>query len=124
MMILIVTACATPQHRPTSRNPWTASRRAEPDHATVWVSNHNWSDAVVYLVSDGFRVRLGNVTSARRVRFQVKKRLLDAIDVRLYARFIGPSEDYLTGKVALAPGGSMTLELENYLPQSVYWVGG
>ena len=120
MILLIVTACATPKQRPTSQSHWDPSSRLAP--ALVEVTNYNWNDAVVYLLANGRRIRLGDVTSMDTGRFKVDSDALLATDLRLHVRLIGPKSDFTTERVLLNPGQRMSMQVENALTQTTYFV--
>ncbi|HET7275408.1 MAG TPA: hypothetical protein VFI91_09620 [Longimicrobiaceae bacterium] len=119
----IVTLAST-----TACGAWAASETG-PDpymaEMTVQVSNHNWSDMVVYGVSGGFRQRLGTVTSMSTRRFQLPRAAaLSLGGVHLIADPIGSDRSYSTGMIQVSPGQTIEFNIENNLAISNYSVWG
>ena len=83
---------------------------------TLEVTNHNWSDVVVYALHHTTRVRLGMVTSMNTRQFKLPRVMqVSTSDVRLVAAPIGSSEDFVTGPIHVGPGQRVELQLENTL---------
>jgi len=90
---------------------------------TVRVSNQNWSDMVVYALSNGLRVRLGTVTSMSTRRLAVPKHLLTASgEFRLAADPIGAPQGFVTQPIQVYPGSRIEFTIQNNLPISSYSV--
>ena len=55
-------------------------------------------------------------------RFKVDSDALLATDLRLHVRLIGPKSDFTTERVLLNPGQRMSMQVENALTQTTYFV--
>ncbi|MEX2570841.1 MAG: hypothetical protein WD737_06010 [Gemmatimonadota bacterium] len=111
---LVATACASsnPSGMATADGPQPPAEAK----TTIEVSNHNWSDMVVYAVRHGTRMRLGMVTSMNSKRFPVPRHLnTGAGSVELHAEAIGSAEAFRTGPINVNPGQRVELKLENQL---------
>ena len=80
---------------------------------TVRVVNHSQFDAIVYLVHDGGRDRLGTVTAASTSSFPVRARLLATGDFTLLADPVGSPRVVSTERLAIAQGSTFTWTLES-----------
>lgn len=113
-LCLSVQACAAPGSKPRS-GPLPPARA----ETGVTVSNHNWSDMVVYAVRAGMRHRLGTVTTNQTRRFTLPRGMAGpGGDLRLVADPVGGSERFDTGTLAVSPGQTIELSLENQLSVS------
>lgn len=108
---LAVPACSSPGSSLAS-GPLPAGRAA----TQVAVSNHNWSDMVIYAVRAGTRYRLGMVTTNETRRFRLPRGLeMAGADLRLVADPVGGFDAYESGAIHVAPGQTIELSLENHL---------
>lgn len=90
---------------------------------TVQVSNQNWSDMVVYALSNGLRVRLGTVTSMSARRLAVPRHLLTGSgEFRLAVDPIGSPQGFITQPMQVYPGSRIEFVIQNNLPISSYSV--
>ena len=87
----------------------------------VEVSNNNWMDVVVYAVSYGNRVRLGNVTTGLDQRFKLPTSMtVQAGSFHLEAHPVGSGEIYRSDPIMVSPGNRVIWSLENQLGLSSY----
>lgn len=113
--VLLAAGCA-------NARPATGPQPAE-TKTTVQVTNHNWSDMVVYAVHNGLRVRLGMVTSMSSRRMAVPRNLALATgDFRLAVDPIGSSQGFVTQPLQIRPGSRIEFNIQNNLPISSYSV--
>jgi hypothetical protein len=80
---------------------------------TVRVVNHSQFDAIVYLVHDGGRDRLGAVTAASAAAFPVRTRQLASGDFILLADPVGSPRVVSSERLAIAQGSTFTWTLES-----------
>lgn len=93
------------------------------ERTVIHVANNNWSDMTIYLLRDGYRQRLGTVTSQSSDTFVVPTHLIaSAADVRLLADPIGSSRTFTSPAILIAPGQRTEWQLENSLALSSMWV--
>ena len=114
-MVLVAGACSTGgmSHATSSDEPLPP---AGDDRPTVLVQNSNWSDMVVYAERDGFRRRLGMVTSMNSDRFRLPRGMdIGAGGVQLIAEPIAASGRFNTGPINIGPGQAIQLRIENQL---------
>ncbi len=87
---------------------------AESQQTTVRVVNDNWNDITVYAVRDGYRRRLGTVTSfTNRVFALPRAFLVPSSDLRLIADPIGPRGTYVSEALVVNPGDVVEWRLRN-----------
>ncbi|HEX2093174.1 MAG TPA: hypothetical protein VHG28_12265 [Longimicrobiaceae bacterium] len=98
---------------------------ARREHATVRVTNNNWSNMTVYVVRGTSRFRLGMVTSMTTAVFRLPMvHLAGASGVRLLADPIGSTQTYLTPVLYVSGGERVDFEIQNHLPISSVSVWG
>jgi hypothetical protein len=109
-LVLFVSGCAAGGQRP-------AELQAGSDTPVVEVTNHNWSDVVVYAVREtGSRVRLGMVTSMGTQALRLPRGLVNSIGgIRLVASPIASSSQFQTEPMNVWPGQTIELRIENQL---------
>jgi hypothetical protein len=90
----------------------------------VSVSNHNWSDVVVYAQrSTGSRVRLGTVTSMGTQTLRIPRGLLNSLSgIRLIATPIASPAQFATEPLNVWPGQTIELRIENQMSISTVQV--
>lgn len=115
---LAVAAGACTAHASPRTGPLPAERET-----TVEVTNNNWSDMVVYVVSSGMRRRLGTINSMSTERLRVPRALvMPGVKVRLMADPIGDSDTFNTGPILVSPGERIEFTIQNHLAISSYAV--
>lgn len=109
---LATTACATAHTKPVDE-PLPA------DQLALEVDNHNWSDVLIYIVHDGFRSRLVQVTAARSLTQSIPRSLVGSDQtVQFLAHRIGGVDDYLSPQISVRTGYTLSLTLESDLRRS------
>ena len=91
---------------------------AEPDIGPVQVrvENRSWSDAAIYLVSNGLLQRIGTATAVSTTTLWVPERLLsESSDVRLVSAPIGSNRADATDVLLVRPGQLVEITLDNNL---------
>ncbi len=97
-----------------SETPTAASERT-----TVRVVNDNWHDVTVYAVRNGYRRRLGTVTSfTNRVFALPRTVLIPSGDFRLVADPIGRRGAYVSEAIVVTDGDVVEWRLRNNLALS------
>jgi hypothetical protein len=104
--------------------------------ATVYVTNDNWLDMVIYVSRNGSRYRLGEVTGVQSAVFRIPEATMGAaLDLRLIADPIGcfsdnrgPRNDcqagFVTPNIMMAPGHTIIdMRLHNIIAHSTVSVG-
>ncbi len=92
-----------------SKTPTAAS-----EQTTVRVVNDNWNDITVYAFRNGYRRRLGTVTSfTNRVFVLPRAFLVPSSDLRLIADPIGPRGTYVSEALVVNPGDVVEWRLLN-----------
>lgn len=79
---------------------------------SIRIVNHSQLDAIVYLVHDGTRDRLGAVTAATTVSFQVRSRVLSSGEFALLADPIGSLRSTTSELLRTSQGTEFTWTLE------------
>jgi hypothetical protein len=105
---------------------WRHGRPAEESHAqaseadvTLYVTNHNYLDVIVYVIHDGQRTRIGTVTGSSAQAFTLPVRLIgQAHELRLYGDPVGSEDFALTELLVVHPGQSIEWTLETDLRRS------
>ena len=93
------------------------------DGVPLQISNHNWSDVVIYVVRDGFQSRLGVAAAASATSFRLPRRMLgQAGELQLYGRPIGAQGSASTETVIVQPGQWVEWTLEDDLSRSAIGV--
>lgn len=118
-IVLLTTACATGSAQSTFKTGDTG--RDAP--VTVQVSNNNWSDAVIWAVHGGTRVRLGDVVSHQEKTLVIPKSVLRGRGrVRVLVSLIGSREGYSTEEIDVFPGQVIDLRVQNHIAISSWAV--
>jgi hypothetical protein len=98
-------------------------RRDRAAPVAVEVVNHNRRDAAIYWWSGSMRIRLGTTTSGGNSRFMIRDtRQAGLLDVAVSAEVIGSDRGYLTPRIAVRPGETIEIRLEDLLTSSSYAV--
>jgi hypothetical protein len=93
------------------------------DGVPIQISNHNWSDVVIYVVRDGFQSRLGVAAAASATSFTLPRRMLgQAGELQLFGRPIGAQGSAATETVIVQPGQWVEWTLEDDLSRSAIGV--
>jgi len=109
-LVFVASGCATQQNVPAGPAPPRAER------ATVEVTNHNWSDMVIYAESSGKRVRLGHVISMASEVFRIPGAFASTVaSLRLVASPIGSNSQFATTPVEVWPGQTVEFRIENQI---------
>jgi hypothetical protein len=86
---------------------------------TLAVTNHHWSDMAIYVLRSGQRVRIMTVVAAHSASVVLRPELVGpGGEIRVLAYAIGGAGRYTSPRVYAAPGGTVTLSLENDLRRS------
>ena len=91
---------------------------ATPDSGPVEVRvlNRSWSDAAIYLISNGLIQRIGIATAVGTTTLWVPERLLgQSGDIRLVSAPIGSNQADATETLLLRPGSLVEITLDNNL---------
>jgi len=99
--------------------------------ATVYVTNDNWLDLVIYAVRGSTKYRLGEVTGIQSAVFQVPEALMNSGSFAIFADPIGSFDDgtgreygFNTGDIPLQPGHTVVdLRVANIISQSSFSYG-
>ena len=84
------------------------------ERTTVRVVNDNWHDITVYAVRDGYRRRLGTVTSfTKRVFALPQTFLIPSSNLRLVADLIGRRGAYVSEAIVIGAGDLVEWRLWN-----------
>ena len=94
---LLLTGCATSSNATPSRRPV---------GVILYVENHNWSDAIVYAVRSGGRIRVGDVRTGDRKAMVVPLSFVNGGTLELYIRFFGSNASLSTRPLSVAKGQS------------------
>ena len=114
MIAVLASACAGKR---------SANAEPEPEDVTVTVQNNNWNTVVVYAVSHGLSIRLGDVTSGTTKTLRTPRGMDPTVsDFRLRVDPIGSTQTYVTPRIPLGLGNNVALRVENHLSQSSYTV--
>jgi hypothetical protein len=109
LLILAATGCSRAAQAPSDRE---IVYRAETT-ITVRVVNHSQLDAVIYLVHDGGRDRLGTATAASTASFPVRTRGLGSGEFTLLADPLGALRATSTEVLLASQGSVFTWTLES-----------
>jgi hypothetical protein len=113
-MIILAAACGTKR---------SARARAENAAVTVAVQNNNWNTIVVYAISHGLVLRLGEVTTGNTVSLKTPRGMdPTASDFRIRIDPVGSRGTYTTPRIALGLGQTVSLRVENQLNQTSFSV--
>ncbi|MFL5462549.1 MAG: hypothetical protein ACJ78K_10990 [Gemmatimonadaceae bacterium] len=83
------------------------------------VENHNWSDVVLFVISDGSTHRLAEVAAAHAESIEIPTHLLgNQGRIRLGLHRIGGRDDYRTETVSIRTGSTIRLTIEGKLEHS------
>jgi hypothetical protein len=93
-----------------------------PEPITLHVTNHNWSDVVIYALPSGSRVRLGSVVTGQEAEFVLPVNYAPNGVVSLLVDPIGSRETFRTGNILVSPGQQVELTVENHLSTSSWSV--
>ena len=90
---------------------------------TIAVQNNNWNTIVVYAISRGLALRLGEVTTGNTVNMRTPRGMdLGASDFRLRIDPVGSRGTYTTPTITLGLGQVVRLRVENQLNQTSFSV--
>jgi len=100
--------------------PAEESRQQEgPTDVTLYVTNHNYLDVIVYVIHDGQRTRIGTVTGSSSQSFTLPGRLIgQAHELQLFGDPIGSEDFALTELLVVHAGQSIEWTLETDLRRS------
>ena len=118
-IVLLTSACATGSANSAFENSETGANAP----ITLRVTNNNWSDAVIWAVRGGSRIRLGEVVSLRQESIDVPTTVLTGTGrVQVLVSLIGSREAYSTEEMTVYPGQVIDLQVENQLAISSWSV--
>ena len=114
LVVSLVTACHS---RPDLESQGPA------DGVPIEISNHNWSDVIIYVVRDGYQSRLGVATAASASSFVLPRYMLgQAGELQLFGHPIGAQGSAMTETVIVQPGQWVEWTLESDLGRSAIGV--
>jgi hypothetical protein len=100
-----------------------APARLDSGPVEVRVENRSWSDAAIYLMSNGLVQRIGLATAAGTTTLWVPARLLSpSSDIRILSAPIGSNRSHATDALLVRPGQLIELTLDNGLGLSSWGV--
>jgi hypothetical protein len=123
-------ACARPHATPAPEPD------SYPDDVLVLeVDNHNWSDVLIYIVHDGQRTRFLEVTATRSITQPIPAHLVssgqtvqffvhriggrdDSVNLVNGPQLASASDDYMSPRVSVRTGTTVSLTLESNLQRS------
>jgi hypothetical protein len=88
--------------------------------STLQVVNHHWSDVDIFVIRDGQRTRIGQVTASADENFVLAKAMTTgAGTLQLQAHAVGQSGGISSETITVRPGGmQLTWTLENNLTRA------
>lgn len=96
-----------------------AGDAAEPQQATLHVTNDHWSDVNVFVIRNGARFRLGMVTTAMDRYFVLPtEATVGSADVRLVADPIGSRRTYTSPAILVTAGEHVVWRIANQMSLS------
>ena len=105
--ILALAGCASQPRYPANESP--ALRGV-----AIEVTNHNWTDVVVYAVGAWSRVRLGSVATGSEQRFELPPSVHTVRgEFYLEARPVNSSEVFRSQTMSVTPGDRVIWSVEN-----------
>lgn len=91
-----------------------APQREDSGPIEIRVDNRSWSDAAIYVVSNGLTQRVGLATAVRTTTLWISERLLGPSgDFRLLSAPVGSNRLDATESLMVRPGQLVQLTLEN-----------
>ncbi len=100
-----------------------APARVDSGPVEVRVENRSWSDAAIYLMSDGFVQRIGLATAVGTTSLWIPaRRLGHSNDIRIVSAPIGSNRSHATEPLLVRPGQLIELRLENNVGLSSWGV--
>jgi hypothetical protein len=100
-----------------------ANAQPEPENVTIAVQNNNWNTVIVYAVSHGLTLRLGEVPTGNTVNLKTPRGMDPTVsDFRLLVDPIGGVQSYVTPRIPLGLGQTVHLRVENDLRQTSFSV--
>jgi len=112
-VVLIAGACASKRARAND----------EDRGVTIAVQNNNWNTIVVYAVSRGLSLRLGEVTTGNTVNMRAPRGMdLSTSDFRIRIDPVGSRNTYTTPSITLGLGQTVRVRVENQLNQTSFSV--
>jgi len=87
------------------------------------VENHNWADVVLYVLHDGQRTRLTQVSAARDLSIEIPPQLQGEMGIIRFAlRRIGGKDSFVTESISLRGGSAVRLTIESNINRSTVGV--
>jgi hypothetical protein len=115
IMVGAATSCAA--HRGALKEEAFAPMADEP--VTLSVTNHNWLDVVIYVVTGTERIRLITVTAAGAGEIPVPTRALQHNgEIRLLVHAVGNPTTFMSELVVAKPGSTVEWTIESELRRS------
>lgn len=93
---------------------------ASDNASTLQVVNHHWADVDIFVIRDGQRIRVGEVTASADQNFVLAKSMTSGGGtLQLQARAVGGSGGINSETISVRPGGmQLTWTLENNLTRA------
>jgi hypothetical protein len=93
---------------------------ASDDASTLQVVNHHWGDVDIYVIRDGQRIRVGQVTASADENFVLSKSMTSGGGtLQLQAHAVGTSGAINSETISVRPGGmQLTWTIENNLTRA------
>ncbi|HET9982788.1 MAG TPA: hypothetical protein VFQ38_04360 [Longimicrobiales bacterium] len=120
--VLVVALLAGGCVWPFGRKNEDQSEEPAPEPITLRVTNHNWSDVVIYVLPSGSRIRLGSVVTGQQADFVLPLNYTPNGVMSLLVDPIGSRETFRTGNILVSPGQQVELVIENQLSTSSWSV--
>jgi hypothetical protein len=115
IVVAIATSCST--HKAALQQDAFAPIADAP--VTLSVTNHNWLDVVVYVVSGTERIRLITVTAAGAGEIPVPPRALQHNgEIRLMVHAVGNPTSFMSESIVAKPGSTVEWTIESELRRS------
>jgi hypothetical protein len=121
MTMLLLTLAIAPQGCWWRRghSPAESQEQAAETDVTLYVTNHNYLDVIVYVIHDGQRTRIGTVTGSSAETFTLPARLIgQAHELQLFGDPIGSEDFALTERLLVHSGQAIEWTLESDLRRS------
>jgi hypothetical protein len=119
LLALLAAACAHGGAKNTTGKPEPESRQID-----VAVENENWNTIVVYAVSGGLSIRMGDVPTGARAALKTPVGMdPTGTDFRLLVDPIGSTQRYLTPRLTVNLGDIIHLRVRNAIGTTSYWIG-
>jgi len=115
IVVAVATSCST--HKGALQQEAFAPIPESP--VTLSVTNHNWLDVVIYVVTGTERIRLVTVTAAGAAEIPVPARALQHNgEIRLLVHAVGNPTSFMSESIVAKPGSTVEWTIESELRRS------